>query len=156
MFCTNGGFAVWIAGIGRAGFPLTHDVCHGKPCIRGTRSHGLHHSDYLKAGETIETILRQYPTLVADDICAALSYAAWLAHEEEEQPCTRLRQNEGTQRCCNTKQVTNSLDGGGSTPKSSISRRQSVWGDLDDIALECSGWRLVIWLSFDAGWAKRC
>ena len=42
--------------------------------------------DYLKAGETIETILRQYPTLAADDIRAALSYAAWLAHEEEEQP----------------------------------------------------------------------
>ena len=31
-------------------------------------------------------ILRQYPTLAADDIRAALSYAAWLAHEEEEQP----------------------------------------------------------------------
>ena len=42
--------------------------------------------DYLKAGETNETILRQYPTLAVDDIRAALAYAAWLAHEEEEQP----------------------------------------------------------------------
>ena len=42
--------------------------------------------DYLKAGETTETILRQYPALAADDIRAALGYAAWLAHEEEEQP----------------------------------------------------------------------
>jgi uncharacterized protein (DUF433 family) len=42
--------------------------------------------DYLKAGETTETILRQYPTLTAEDISAALGYAAWLAHEEEEQP----------------------------------------------------------------------
>jgi len=42
--------------------------------------------DYLKAGETTETILRQHPTLAADDIRTALSYAAWLAHEEEEQP----------------------------------------------------------------------
>ncbi len=61
-------------------------VCHGKPCIRGTRIMVSVVLDYLKAGETIETILRQYPTLAADDIRAALSYAAWLAHEEEEQP----------------------------------------------------------------------
>jgi uncharacterized protein (DUF433 family) len=62
------------------------DVCHGKPCIKGTRIMVSIILDYLKAGETIETILRQYPTLAADDVRAALSYAAWLAHEEEEQP----------------------------------------------------------------------
>jgi uncharacterized protein (DUF433 family) len=65
---------------------IHHDVCHGKPCIQGTRVMVSIILDYLKAGETIETILRQYPTLVADDVRAALSYAAWLAHEEEEQP----------------------------------------------------------------------
>jgi len=42
--------------------------------------------DYLKAGERAETILQQYPTLKEKDIHAALAYAAWLAHEEEEQP----------------------------------------------------------------------
>jgi uncharacterized protein (DUF433 family) len=42
--------------------------------------------DYLKAGESAEEIRRQYPTLTAEDIHAALAYAAWLAHEEEEQP----------------------------------------------------------------------
>lgn len=62
------------------------DVCHGKPCIKGTRVMVSVILDYLKAGDTIETILRQYPTLVAEDVRAALSYAAWLAHEEEEQP----------------------------------------------------------------------
>lgn len=62
------------------------EVCHGKPCIKGTRVMVSIILDYLKAGETVETILRQYPTLVADDVRAALSYAAWLAHEEEEQP----------------------------------------------------------------------
>ncbi len=62
------------------------DVCHGKPCIKGTRVMVSIILDYLKAGETIETILRQYPTLAAEDVRAALSYAAWLAHEEEEQP----------------------------------------------------------------------
>lgn len=62
------------------------DVCHGKPCIRGTRVMVSIILDYLKTGETIETILRQYPALAAADIRAALGYAAWLAHEEEELP----------------------------------------------------------------------
>jgi uncharacterized protein (DUF433 family) len=42
--------------------------------------------DYLKAGEGVEAILSQYPTLREDDVRAAMGYAAWLAHEEEEQP----------------------------------------------------------------------
>lgn len=62
------------------------EICHGKPCIKGTRIMVSVVLDYLKAGETIETILAQYPALTADDVRAALSYAAWLAHEEEEQP----------------------------------------------------------------------
>jgi len=42
--------------------------------------------DYLKAGESVEEILREYPAIKQDDIHAALAYAAWLAHEEEIQP----------------------------------------------------------------------
>lgn len=42
--------------------------------------------DYLRAGEGAEVILEQYPMLEAEDIRAALGYAAWLAREEEEQP----------------------------------------------------------------------
>jgi uncharacterized protein (DUF433 family) len=61
-------------------------VCHGKPCIKGTRIMVSILLDYLKAGETFEGIRRQYPTLTDDDIRAALAYAAWLAHEEEQQP----------------------------------------------------------------------
>jgi len=62
------------------------EICHGKPCIKGTRVMVSVVLDYLKAGESTETILQQYPTLVADDVFATLAYAAWLAHEEEEQP----------------------------------------------------------------------
>jgi len=61
-------------------------VCHGKPCVRGTRIMVSIILDYLKAGESPEAILSQYPTLKAEDIRAAIGYAAWLAHEEEEQP----------------------------------------------------------------------
>jgi uncharacterized protein (DUF433 family) len=61
-------------------------VCHGKPCIKGTRVMVSVVLDYLKAGESIDEILRQYPSVTKDDVRAALAYAAWLAHEEEEQP----------------------------------------------------------------------
>ena len=61
-------------------------VCHGRPCIKGTRIMVSIILDYLKAGETPEEIRRQYPTLTEEDIRAALAYAAWLAHEEEQQP----------------------------------------------------------------------
>ena len=61
-------------------------VCHGKPCIKGTRIMASIILDYLRAGESAEEILRQYPALKSDDIQAAVGYAAWLAHEEEEHP----------------------------------------------------------------------
>jgi uncharacterized protein (DUF433 family) len=61
-------------------------VCHGKPCIKGTRIMVSIILDYLKAGEPEEEILRQYPTLGSEDVRAAIGYAAWLAHEEEQHP----------------------------------------------------------------------
>lgn len=68
------------------GIAMDPDVCHGKPTIRGTRIMVSILLDYLKAGETHEEILRQYPTLKEADIRAAIAYAAWLAHEEEQHP----------------------------------------------------------------------
>jgi uncharacterized protein (DUF433 family) len=61
-------------------------VCHGKPCIKGTRIMVSVILDYLTADEPVEEILRQYPTLKPGDIRAAVAYAAWLAHEEEQVP----------------------------------------------------------------------
>jgi uncharacterized protein (DUF433 family) len=62
------------------------DVCRGKPCIKGTRIMVSIILDYLKAGESTQEIIRQYPTLKPSDIQAAMGYAAWLAHEEELHP----------------------------------------------------------------------
>jgi uncharacterized protein (DUF433 family) len=70
----------------RARISIDPEVCHGKPCIKGTRIMVSIILDYLKGGETAQEILSQYPTLTEEDVRAALSYAAWLAHEEEEQP----------------------------------------------------------------------
>ena len=61
-------------------------ICHGKPCIKGTRIMVSIILDYLRVGESHEEILRQYPTLKAADISAALGYATWLAHEEDAHP----------------------------------------------------------------------
>ena len=61
-------------------------VCHGKPCIKGTRILISIILDYLKAGDDAKSILKEYPSLKEEDIRAALGYAAWLAHEEDMQP----------------------------------------------------------------------
>ena len=61
-------------------------VCHGKPCINGTRIMVSIILDYLAAGEPHAEIIRQYPALTEKDIQAAMAYAAWLAHEEEDHP----------------------------------------------------------------------
>ena len=42
--------------------------------------------DQLTAGESPKAIQREYPSLSMADIRAAIGYAAWLAHEEDELP----------------------------------------------------------------------
>jgi len=56
-------------------------VCHGKVCIKGTRIMVSVILDNLADGESIEAILHGYPTLTAEDIHAAMAYAAELARE---------------------------------------------------------------------------
>jgi uncharacterized protein (DUF433 family) len=56
-------------------------VCHGRACIRGTRIMVSVVLDNLAAGIKSEELLKSYPTLYAEDIQAALDYAAELARE---------------------------------------------------------------------------
>jgi uncharacterized protein (DUF433 family) len=51
-------------------------VCTGKPCIRGTRIYISIILDALAEGLTPEEIIDHYPSLTADDIPAAVAYAA--------------------------------------------------------------------------------
>ena len=51
-------------------------VCHGKSCIRSTRIMVSIILDYPSAGESVESIQQEYPTLQAEDIQAVLAYAA--------------------------------------------------------------------------------
>ncbi|MGH9390263.1 MAG: DUF433 domain-containing protein, partial [Vicinamibacteria bacterium] len=57
-------------------------VCTGKPCIRDLRFPVSRVLGMLAAGETKESILGAYPYLEAEDVEAALRYAAFLAEEE--------------------------------------------------------------------------
>jgi uncharacterized protein (DUF433 family) len=56
-------------------------VCHGKACIRGTRLMVSVILDNLAAGTSRDEILSSYPSLQAEDIGAAISYAAELTRE---------------------------------------------------------------------------
>lgn len=56
------------------------EICHGKPCIRGLRYPVENLLEFLAGGMTIEQILADYDDLEQEDILAALSYAARLAH----------------------------------------------------------------------------
>jgi uncharacterized protein (DUF433 family) len=57
-------------------------ICTGKPCIRGLRFPVARLLGLLASGETRESILTAYPYLEAQDIDAALIYAAALAEDE--------------------------------------------------------------------------
>ena len=65
---------------------ITHDpaVMGGKPCIRGLRVTVATVLGLLASGHSRERILQADPYLEADDIDAALSYAAWRLEEREE------------------------------------------------------------------------
>jgi uncharacterized protein (DUF433 family) len=56
-------------------------ICGGQVCIKGTRIPVSLILEALAGGDTIEDLLRGYPTLTREDVAAALSYGARLAHE---------------------------------------------------------------------------
>jgi uncharacterized protein (DUF433 family) len=52
------------------------NICFGQPCIRGTRIWVDLIIENLAAGASRQDILNSYPSLTADDIEAARTYAA--------------------------------------------------------------------------------
>lgn len=56
-------------------------ICHGKPCIVGTRVMVSVILDNLAVGQSIEEIVEAYPTVTAEAARATLAYAAELARE---------------------------------------------------------------------------
>jgi uncharacterized protein (DUF433 family) len=64
---------------------ITHDpaVMGGKPCIRGMRVTVGTVVGLLASGHDTAEVLAAYPYLEAEDIAAALAYAAWRSEEVE-------------------------------------------------------------------------
>ena len=56
-------------------------VCHGQACIKGTRIMVSVVLDNLAAGIPLDELLASYPSLTAEDVQAAIAYAADLARE---------------------------------------------------------------------------
>ena len=56
-------------------------LCHGQPCIKGTRIMVWLILNYMANGDSFEDILASYPGLTREDIRACLAYAAQIAQE---------------------------------------------------------------------------
>ncbi len=57
---------------------IDEDICNGKPTIRGKRITVQTVLEFLGAGETVDEILYQYPSLEKEDIAACLKFASSL------------------------------------------------------------------------------
>ncbi len=57
---------------------INEKICGGKPIIRGKRITVQTIMEYLSVGETEGELLKQFPTLEADDIKACLLFASKL------------------------------------------------------------------------------
>lgn len=62
------------------------NICHGKPCVKGTRIMVAVVLDNLAEGLSPDEIAAEYPPLSVEDVRAAIAYAAQLAREEELVP----------------------------------------------------------------------
>lgn len=58
------------------------NICDGQACIKGTRIPVYQIVRMLANGDTIEDLLKQYPSIEREDILACLDYAAALAEEQ--------------------------------------------------------------------------
>ena len=65
----------------RAHITVDPDVCHGRPCIKGTRVMVSVVLDNLAAGKTPKEIAESYPSVSREAIQATIAYAADLARE---------------------------------------------------------------------------
>lgn len=54
------------------------DICNGQPTIESTRIAVRTVLEFLSAGDSIDDLLLEYPTLTRDDVLACLEYSARL------------------------------------------------------------------------------
>jgi uncharacterized protein (DUF433 family) len=71
---------------------LDPGVCHGKPCIRGTRILVENVLDLLAQGYDFDAIIAQaYPGLTREQLADAVAFSADLLRSEEVEPLPLAR-----------------------------------------------------------------
>ena len=55
---------------------VSPDICNGKPVVRGTRITVQTVLEFLAAGDSVDDVLAEYPTLKREDVQACLDYAS--------------------------------------------------------------------------------
>lgn len=54
------------------------DICNGQPVIAGTRIAAQTILEFLAAGDSVEDILKEYPSLTRDDVLACIGLSSSL------------------------------------------------------------------------------
>ncbi|AHF90919.1 hypothetical protein OPIT5_12565 [Opitutaceae bacterium TAV5] len=54
------------------------DICNGQPTIRGTRITARTVLEFLAAGDSIESVLEEYPSLTREDVLACIGLSSEL------------------------------------------------------------------------------
>lgn len=57
---------------------IAPDICNGRPVVRGTRITVQTVLEFLAAGDSMDDVLAEYPSLTRDDVKACLDYASRL------------------------------------------------------------------------------
>jgi uncharacterized protein (DUF433 family) len=57
---------------------INPDICNGRPVVSGTRVAAQTVLEFLAAGDSIEDVLEEYPSLTRADVQACLGYASRL------------------------------------------------------------------------------
>lgn len=57
---------------------INPDVCNGRPTVKGTRITVQTILEFLGAGDSIDDLLAEYPSLEKEDVLASLRYSSRL------------------------------------------------------------------------------
>ncbi len=55
---------------------VSSDICNGQPVIEGTRITVQTVLEFLGAGDSVEEVLEEYPTLEREDVLACLRFSS--------------------------------------------------------------------------------
>jgi uncharacterized protein (DUF433 family) len=57
---------------------IDSDICNGQPVIRGTRIAAHTVLEFLAAGDSIDDVLAEYPSITREDVLACIEFSAEL------------------------------------------------------------------------------